>query len=65
MTPTKFKNPRNFCVGDSPLRIDMCFNLLGANDRQLLYFLFLPITSRIYEIADFELLIVARFIWKD
>lgn len=42
--PIKFINPLYFCVSDSPLRIEMCLTLLGINERQLLYFLFVPMT---------------------
>lgn len=64
ITPAKFKNPRNLWVGDSPLKIDMCFTLLGTNARQLLYFLFLSIDYLIPSIADFDAVMVANLTWK-
>jgi hypothetical protein len=65
ITPAKFINPRNFWVGDYPLKIEICLTLLGINARQLLYFLCLSIFYLISAIVGFDALIVARAIWKN
>lgn len=64
ITPAKFMNPLNFWVGDYPLKIEICFTILGIKARQLLYFLCLSILSLIPAIVDFDALIVANGIWK-
>lgn len=63
ITPARLINPLNFWVGDYPLKIEICFTLLGMNERQLLYFLFLSIVYLIFYIAVFEDFIVASLIW--
>lgn len=64
ITPAKFMNPLNFCVGDYPLKIEMCFTLLGTKAKQLLYFRFLSMESLISEMAAFEDFIVTIFTWN-
>jgi hypothetical protein len=39
MMAIRLINPRYFCVGDSPERMETCLTLLGVKERQLLYFL--------------------------
>lgn len=62
--PARFKNPLNFCVGESPLKIEMCLTLLGTKDRQLLYFRFLSMDYLMLSIAFLDDLIVASLTWK-
>lgn len=64
ITPARLINPRNFWVGDYPLKIDICLTRLGTNAKQLLYFLFLSMFSLSPSIAILEDLIVASLTWK-
>jgi hypothetical protein len=60
ITAAKFMNPRNLCVGDYPLNIEICLTLLGINDRQLLYLLFSSIAYLISLMVSFDALTVTR-----
>jgi len=62
ITPAKLMKPRNLCVGDYPLRIDICVSRLGTKARQLLYLLCLFIAYLSYWMAPFDDLIVANLI---
>lgn len=62
ITPAKLMKPRNLCVGDYPLRIEMWVTLLGTKARQLLYLLCLFIASASSWMAPFDDLIVASLI---
>lgn len=51
MMPARLMNPRNRCVGDSPLKMEICLTLLGTKARQLLYLWFLSMDSLISAMA--------------
>ena len=38
--PAKLIKPLNFCSGDSPDKIEICWTELGANDKHDLYFFY-------------------------
>lgn len=63
MMPAKLINPLNFWVGDSPLKMEICFTRLGINARQLLYFRFLSIAYLIYEMVAFDDVTVTNLVW--
>lgn len=61
--PAKLINPLNFWVGDSPLKIEICFTRLGINARQLLYFRFLSIAYFIYSMVALDDVTVTSRVW--
>ena len=38
--PARLRNPLNFCYGDYPDKIEICWTELGTNDKQLLNFFY-------------------------